>query len=220
MIIPIITDSGRKNFGFQEWSAEFIKMKPANVSVQMSASIRSQSAVEYLKNLSLAMTNVGFGIPYDRALKYITRKKSPNVSYKCGCLVFSRMNDQIVILVVRQSLYPYFWGPPKGSWDVKDTCAIDTAVRELYEETGINYHDGRAGNTCILLSRWPQDSMENMIYYTVYFAEPPEVILENNELSEYQWIPLNSLADIKNKVSTPTAHLFQILERAKIDFSE
>ena len=195
----------------------------------MSRVIKSSGPREYLETLAKQVAGISPEFIYCRAEKLLkvasNRKATPSrttikKSYKCGCLVFTRVESNLCLLLVEQSAAPYYWGPPKGSAEASDVSALETATRELAEETGIDYYSGLPGNTSIVLSRWPQDPNEYLIYYPVFFDSPPEVSIETEELRGHKWMPVSDLLELIGQVSTPTAHLFQILSESDLIIEE
>ena len=53
----------------------------------------------------------------------------------CGALVYTKVNDEIKYLIIKQK-YTNHYGFPKGHMEVNETKE-ETAIREIYEETNI-----------------------------------------------------------------------------------
>jgi 8-oxo-dGTP pyrophosphatase MutT (NUDIX family) len=115
----------------------------------------------------------------------------------------------------------HHWGPPKGAVRASvDRSALEEAERELYEETKIDLHSRRFRITpAVFVVRRPNLGVRELLIYfvAVYIGpQPPEVTICNEELDDYKWIPVDALADIKDKITKPTQCVFAALEQ--IDF--
>ncbi|NLM19967.1 MAG: NUDIX domain-containing protein [Clostridiaceae bacterium] len=81
----------------------------------------------------------------------------------CGAIVFTRINDEIKYLLVKQQAG--FYSFPKGHAENNET-EIETALREINEETGLNPKilDGFK-----VSDEYPLPDKENTIKQVVYF---------------------------------------------------
>ena len=80
------------------------------------------------------------------------------------------------------------WGVPAGKLDQGEN-ALATAIRELYEETGIQCSENKLSFIADVYARRPH---LYFVYhmYTAILKEKPNVVLSPNEHSEYQWLCL------------------------------
>lgn len=107
-------------------------------------------------------------------------------------------------------------GFPKGSSNRYDKSALDTAIRETKEETGIDICDP-ANDAKIVPSLFtilrPEYGVEEMfIYFIAVISSKPQIILDNTELVGYEWINMeDGLRGIQN-TTIPTMMMLKILE--------
>lgn len=91
---------------------------------------------------------------------------------------------------IRGTLVKPLWGFPKGSLYPNEKYE-DCAVRELHEETGICVKIS-ADTKSIKIARDKCD--EIMILYIVEFPKIPDVIPNEEEISQYAWYSIDELA--------------------------
>lgn len=93
-----------------------------------------------------------------------------------------------VLLILHQK--GHHWAFPKGH-GVKGESALETAKRELEEETGLRVH--RLLQETPLTERYQFHRKGEMVYKTVsYFPAvvEGEIVLQEEEIKEYKWVPL------------------------------
>ena len=102
-------------------------------------------------------------------------------NYKAGFLIKSLTDDKYLLVKTKASNK---WGPPKGHMN-KHERLYDTAVRELYEETGIK------------VEKKPNIAYINISGVRLYLALTSEDIVLNvidkNEITECCWISISEL---------------------------
>jgi 8-oxo-dGTP pyrophosphatase MutT (NUDIX family) len=112
-----------------------------------------------------------------------------------------------------EKLFPVRFGPPKGAAKAEDRTALETAERELYEETKININ--KVPRARLLLSSlvyYRPEVNEVLVYFIVFVDHQPPVQICDKELAGYAWVDMaGGLARIQN-VSTPTGKVFGILD--------
>jgi 8-oxo-dGTP pyrophosphatase MutT (NUDIX family) len=105
-------------------------------------------------------------------------------------------------------------GPPKGSAEQCDISALDTAKRELFEETGINVHDpaidAKLLETTFIYYR-PKVS-EIIVYFVIFISKMPKISLCTRELLDYQWIDMAPGLRRITDVTDPTSKIFSLLD--------
>ena len=111
-------------------------------------------------------------------------------------------------------------GPPKGSVEKNDISALDTATRELREETAIDLFDPKLNAKLLLsvcMSRRPEDTVEELIiYFMVVVNSKPEVVIDTNELIGHTWIDMSKGFKRYTNVTTPTRQLLDLLENMDV----
>ena len=111
---------------------------------------------------------------------------------------------------------PPRYGPPKGMADNKDISAVDTALRELFEETSI-IPDKENIQPVTLIVRRPELN-ELMIYYIALFKARPDVNICLKELTDYKWFDVSSVYyEVGKDATTPTKSVLMMLNHLKYD---
>jgi len=120
------------------------------------------------------------------------------------------------------------WGFPKGHREKEDADDLATAVRECYEETGLEITDYRVHTEVFRISK---GSQSYLFRYSVVKTDMNKVKihpLPPNEISECRWVPIadligakqiydgnkylrNWVADLKDNVSKKSVHIFKKL---------
>ena len=116
-------------------------------------------------------------------------------------VVYTLANE---VLVLRRCYPPDFWQSVTGSLRWEETDPLETARRELFEETGLG--EGLEIVACNKINRFPilppwrhryaPDATENIEYaFRVGLAERCPITLNPAEHSEYAWLSRLIAAD-------------------------
>lgn len=108
------------------------------------------------------------------------------------------------VLVLRRCQPPDFWQSVTGSLHWEEADPLDTARRELFEETGLDA--GLDFIACGVLNRFPilpawrqryaPDATENLEHvFRVCLPKQQPIVLNPIEHSEYVWLPRTVAAD-------------------------
>ncbi len=108
----------------------------------------------------------------------------------CGFIVF-RKNQNLEFLVVHSKNYN-FWGFPRGM-NEKGERIIDTALRELKEETGLSEEDIEIIEDFLGSEEYKYYWDGEEIYKTVYLflaklRNNRKIIVDNEEQDDYRWV--------------------------------
>lgn len=102
-----------------------------------------------------------------------------------GCIL--RHEDEILLLLrSSKETDPSLWGIPAGKAEDGETD-LQTAIREVFEETGIKLEDTALEYLGILPIEY-DTFIVNFPIFTTAFNSTPEVILTPLEHIQYQWI--------------------------------
>ena len=130
--------------------------------------------------------------------KKITYKKNT----KKGGIVLHNTETNEILLVCSRGLK---WGPPKGGMETSDTTIFDCALRELYEETGIdlslyNYEIER------------RVRMGRATYFYIPIVRNPSISIKTcTDASGIGWVRLGCLKNIDLDLNSPCKKLLDIL---------
>lgn len=110
----------------------------------------------------------------------------------CGALVYRRKQEQYELLLIKHRGGGH-WSFPKGHVESGET-ELETALREISEETGlaVHLHDGFRQS----VEYCPKPHVrKEVIYFLGYPAADDTVCRQEEEVSEYQWCPLEQADD-------------------------
>jgi 8-oxo-dGTP pyrophosphatase MutT (NUDIX family) len=115
-------------------------------------------------------------------------------------------------------IIPSHIGFPKGGRSPSDISAIDTALREGYEETGIIFQDAQFAKSAAIIPR-PEIGIEELfVYFIVMIDSFPAVKIDTEELCGYEWVDSAKLPFYHMPtVTRPTDCLLRWLEN--VDFN-
>lgn len=115
-----------------------------------------------------------------------------------------------------RKLMPLRKGPPKGASDPDDVSALQTAQRELTEETGIDITDPKYNSrlciTTFLHRRTEYTIQELFIYFIVIVDKRPAVKICTKELIGYEWVNVKKSLHNIDGATKPTLSLLTALE--------
>lgn len=109
----------------------------------------------------------------------------------CGAVVYTTMNKERKYLIVRMHLGHY--GFSKGHVE-KDETEVETALREIKEETNLNVQIDTNFRTSTEYSPY-EECMKEVVYY-VATTEDTNVICQPEEISEIQWVSYEEALDL------------------------
>lgn len=109
------------------------------------------------------------------------------------------------VLLLRRADHPDFWQSITGSMEWGDEQPLETAVRELREETGISVTpaqltDWKIQNCYAIFPQWrhkyaPDVTENTEHFFSLELPDEPIVTLSPTEHSEYRWVPFAEAAE-------------------------
>ena len=119
--------------------------------------------------------------------------KYPRPALTSDCIIFSKIEDNIKVLLIERAHYPYkdFWAFPGGFVDPDETT-LQAAKRELYEETGIIVNDLTQLQTFSDIDRDPRGRTVTVVYYA-FISAKETIINAGDDASEARWFSINKL---------------------------
>ena len=125
---------------------------------------------------------------------------------RAGCIVC--YENQILLVHQKES---NFWGFPKGRLNKGEREQKDEenvykkcAVRELYEEAGINVKETELGN-CIRYNE--------IRFYVLKLKKKPYIKIDNFEINDHIWIDREKVACFN--ISSPTKFVYKKIKNCK-----
>jgi len=108
------------------------------------------------------------------------------------------------VLLLERSAHPGFWQSVTGSREGKETL-IDTAHREVLEETGIDttcgqLFDWQISNTFEIFAEWRHRYAPGVIQnvehvFSLQLADRPDIVTAPDEHRDWQWLPWREAAE-------------------------
>lgn len=103
----------------------------------------------------------------------------------CGALVYRYNNGQLLLLLLRHR-HGGHWSFPKGHIEGCET-EVETALREVREETGLNVSLERGFRHAV--EYYPKPNVKKQVVYFLGKALPNEpVVRQEIEISELKWV--------------------------------
>lgn len=124
----------------------------------------------------------------DRTFSYsINRKRSVDINVKVGAIIFDETHDHLLLIHGRLAKK---WNVPKGSSEFNESKR-ETALRELYEETGHKFH----------ISKYDVPIKFGQVY--LYVLTVPKNTkfdpIDKYEIKDIKWFHVNEIEAIENK---------------------
>jgi bis(5'-nucleosidyl)-tetraphosphatase len=110
----------------------------------------------------------------------------------CGAVVINDEGSEIEFLIIKH-ISGEHWGFPKGHVETGESES-DTALREVYEETGL-----RVDLLEDFSHRMKYSPMIGTIKEVVYFigvSKDKQVICQQSEIVDYRWLTLRDAIDV------------------------
>jgi 8-oxo-dGTP pyrophosphatase MutT (NUDIX family) len=121
----------------------------------------------------------------------------------CGVILVLRADDEDKFLILQQKPYGN-WSFPKGHIEERET-SIETAIRELNEETGIN--DIEFTNLPSIVDRYivisdGVEKCDKTVELFIAFAKNDNVIPQEDEVMDYKWATFEEALETLNYIET------------------
>jgi 8-oxo-dGTP pyrophosphatase MutT (NUDIX family) len=102
---------------------------------------------------------------------------------KAGVYIHDAQRCKVLVVQSRG----FKWGPPKGTVEDEDKTTEDCALRELYEETGIQLTRDQLGRYI---------TVNRTTYYIVPFSETDELVVPDKDISGYAWMHIDCVREL------------------------
>lgn len=107
----------------------------------------------------------------------------------CGAIVFYLKDNKEQILLIKHANSGH-WSFPKGHVEAKET-EVETALREIREETGINVSIDTRFREVVTYSP-KKDVLKDVVYFFAT-SEEYETFNQEEEVSDIKWVDLSSV---------------------------
>ena len=104
----------------------------------------------------------------------------------CGALVFYLKDNKEQVLLIKHSNSGH-WSFPKGHVEAGET-EVETAVREIFEETGVNANIDTRFREVVTYSP-KKDVIKDVIYFFAT-TDNYETVKQESEVSEIMWVDI------------------------------
>lgn len=101
----------------------------------------------------------------------------------CGAIVYRILNDEILYLIIK-NVSCVHWGYPKGH-SIPGEDDETTAIREIYEETGLNVNINKYFKKTVVY--YPKPDITKEVVYFIAYSKNGTVSIQKDEVSEYKW---------------------------------
>lgn len=145
-------------------------------------------------------------------------------SLAVSCVVFAYVDNQLSVLANQRGpavSKPYLWNCPSGYLDYDETL-LNAAIRETFEETGLNLNYAIIHPPYIKLMEIDDDinrTSQNVIArFSTLIHNPDDFTLTNeysepNEVLQIKWIPLTQLDNYQWSSDTHKAKIQQFAKQ-------
>lgn len=106
----------------------------------------------------------------------------------CGALVYRKQNDRTELLLIKHRFGGH-WSFPKGHVE-KGENEFQTALREVFEETGINIEIQNGFRQCV--EYFPKPHVKKLVVYFLGKALNEDVHRQEEEVSETTWAEIDA----------------------------
>lgn len=106
----------------------------------------------------------------------------------CGALVYCNEDNQMRLLLIKHKQGGH-WSFPKGHVE-KDETEQETAIREVWEETGVNIQILDDFRQQVNYS--PRPGVSKDVVYFLGYASDSNTVRQESEISELQWVNLDA----------------------------
>lgn len=108
----------------------------------------------------------------------------------CGAVVIKKENNELKLLIIKQT--DGYWGFPKGHVEEGET-EIDTAIREIKEETNIDVEIDDNFRKVITYS--PRTGVTKDVVFFIGKAISDNLVIDPKELMDAKWVNYKNAKD-------------------------
>lgn len=123
----------------------------------------------------------------------------------CGVVIYREINNDLEFLTISHK-YDGHWGFPKGHVE-KNESEEETAIREVYEESGLKVTLSDGFRTKIEYS--PKEGVTKEVIFFLAKVYDDEVYIQLEEIMDYRW---NKFVDTKEILTYKSS--VNVLEKA------
>ena len=131
----------------------------------------------------------------------------------CGTIIY-RVVDEILFYLIIKNVKCVHWGYPKGH-SIKGEDEKTTAIREAYEETGLNVSVVKGYKNTIVY--YPKPDITKEVVYFIAYSKNGDIYVQKDEVDDYRWCQYDVAYDLvtfdsdKQVLSGANAHILSYL---------
>ncbi len=110
----------------------------------------------------------------------------------CGGIVYRKYHGNTEILLIKH-INSGHWSFPKGHVEEGET-EIETAVREIKEETGVDVIVDPTFRELVTYS--PKKDTQKVVVYFIARAKKCSLVPQENEIAEVKWVEITRACDL------------------------
>ena len=110
----------------------------------------------------------------------------------CGTVIYRVAEKKLLYLIIK-NVSCVHWGYPKGH-SIQEEDEETTAIREAYEETGLNVAIIKGYKNTI--TYYPKPDITKEVVYFIAHSDNEKVYIQKDEVSEYKWCQYSVAYDL------------------------
>lgn len=149
-------------------------------------------------------------------VRRLFRMNGPNSQLRAGFVVIH--NNKILLVKqktnnINGKIVEGKWSFPKGGTAPVDQSLLDTALRELYEETGLVPKNDQILPTVYVYPRRKHGVNELFAWFICVIKDDIEIHIDETELTDYQWVNMHGFLRGISETNKSTKRLLEELEK-------
>ncbi len=127
-----------------------------------------------------------FNVSFEKGIFYMLHEKS------CGAIVYRKYHGNTEILLIKH-INSGHWSFPKGHVEGDET-EVETAKREILEETGIEVNLDPTFRETVTYS--PKKDTQKVVVYFIARAKNTDYVPQEDEIAEIKWVEIDRAGSV------------------------